>query len=89
MNSTVSRRRTSLSSDANVVHSKLSRTRKDVGDREGTTRDREDLIHKLQLEVQQLTTQLNTQLKLVSVSQRSLIARRTVSRLLRRSCLGI
>ncbi|KAG1900115.1 uncharacterized protein F5891DRAFT_1128771 [Suillus fuscotomentosus] len=39
----------------------LSRTRKDVGDREGTTRDREDLIHKLRLEVQQLTTQLNTQ----------------------------
>ncbi|KAG1807556.1 hypothetical protein EV424DRAFT_1427466 [Suillus variegatus] len=50
-----------LKRDVDRLENELSRTRKDVGDREGTTRDREDLIHKLQLEVQQLTTQLNTQ----------------------------
>jgi len=50
-----------LKRDVDRLEDELSRTRKDVGDREGTTRDREDLIHKLQLEVQQLTTQLNTQ----------------------------
>ncbi|KAG0701548.1 hypothetical protein DFH29DRAFT_925819 [Suillus ampliporus] len=50
-----------LKRDVDRLEDELSRARKDVGDREGTTRDREDLIHKLQLEVQQLTTQLNTQ----------------------------
>ncbi|KAG2124635.1 hypothetical protein DEU56DRAFT_963486 [Suillus clintonianus] len=50
-----------LKCDVDRLEDELSRTKKDVGDREGTTRDREDLIHKLQLEVQQLTTQLNTQ----------------------------
>jgi chromosome segregation ATPase len=50
-----------LKRDVDRLEDELSRTRKDVGDREGTTRDREDLIHRLQLEVQQLTTQLNTQ----------------------------
>jgi len=49
-----------LKCDVNRLEDKLARARRDVGDREGTTRDREDLIHKLQLEVQQLTTQLNT-----------------------------
>lgn len=44
-----------LKRDVDRLEDELSRTRKDVGDREGTTRDREDLIHKLQLEVQQLT----------------------------------
>jgi chromosome segregation ATPase len=50
-----------LKRDVDRLEDELVRARKDVGDREGTTRDREDLIHKLQLEVQQLTAQLNTQ----------------------------
>jgi hypothetical protein len=50
-----------LKRDVDRLEDELVRARKDVGDREGTTRDREDLIHKLQLEVQQLTAQHNTQ----------------------------
>ncbi|OJA13113.1 hypothetical protein AZE42_11621 [Rhizopogon vesiculosus] len=50
-----------LKRDVDRLEDELTRARRDVGDREGTTRDREDLIHKLQLEVSQLTTQLNTQ----------------------------
>jgi len=38
----------------------LRALRKDLGDREGIARDREDIIHKLQLEVQQLATQLSS-----------------------------
>jgi len=50
-----------LKRDVDRLEDELSRSRKDLGDREGTTRDREDIIHKLRLEVQQVTTQLNAQ----------------------------
>jgi len=41
-----------LKRDVDRLEDELARARRDLGDREGTTRDREDLIHILQLEVQ-------------------------------------
>jgi len=53
-----------LKRDVDWLEDELGRARRDLGDREGKTRDREDLIHTLQLEVQQLTTHTQARLSL-------------------------
>jgi chromosome segregation ATPase len=72
-----------LKRDVDRLEDELARARRDVGDREGTTRDREDLIHKPQLEVQQLTTQTQARLSLSEKLDS------TQNRRVRRSCLDI